>query len=104
MELRTLLLEHRVELRPRIRCRIDLLRAALIPRCEILAEIRAILLDDALRLRLAALIIVRGIVKRAVEAGVQRTIASLATVAKPNSFLPLDLDRPPAMKAIHHYV
>jgi len=53
-------------------------------RDEILAEIRAILVDDPFCLVFAALIVVRRIVKVAVAADVRRAIAGRTRIAKAN--------------------
>jgi hypothetical protein len=54
-------------------------------------------------LGLAALIIVRGIVKIAVQTGVRGTIARRTPIAKTDSSLLLDLDLTPAVKALHKF-
>jgi hypothetical protein len=70
-------------------------------RTKVLAEVRAIFIDDALGLSLAALIIVGGVVKPAVEASVERPIALGTLVAKAHAILEDDFTT--AMKAVHLY-
>jgi len=66
---------------------------------EVLAEVRAILIDDALGLRLTALVVVGGIVKCAVEAGVKRPIALGTFLAKVYAIVKDDFTT--TMKAVH---
>ena len=67
---------------------------------EVLAEVETFLIDDALRLRLAACVVVRGVVESAVAAYVERAAASLAFVAKSD---PLDdFGRLAAMPTFHN--
>jgi len=69
---------------------------------EIFAEIETLLIDDALGHRLAATVVVGGIVKIAVEAYVERAVASGAIVAKADAiFACYDLDRATAMPTLH---
>ena len=77
-----LLFEERVEAGARIgdgRCGFSAGRGA---RAEVFAEIRAMLIDHATGLGLAALVVVGGIVEVAIEAGVERAIALGTFVAK----------------------
>jgi len=67
--------------------------------CEKIAKVGAILVDHSLRHRLAALVIVAGIVKLAVEADVQRPVASRAMIAKTDPFP--RIDGRTALPAIH---
>ena len=57
------------------------------------------LIDDALSLRLAALVVVAGVVKAAIETDMERPIALRTLVAKTNALF--DADFPSAMKAVH---
>src|SRR5690242_19931939 len=69
---------------------------------EIFAEIEALFVDDALGHRLAATVVVRGIVQIAVEAYVERAIASGTVVAEADAiFAGDDLDGAAAMPTLH---
>lgn len=57
------------------------------------------LVDDALGLRLTALVVVSGVVEAAIEACVEWPVASGARVAKPDALLYDNF--PPAVKAVH---
>ena len=63
------------------------------------AKIRPFLVDDTLRLRFAALIVVCSIVELTVEAGMQCPVASGAIVAEADPFF--DLDFSCAFPALH---
>ena len=68
-------------------------------RCEVLAKVETIFIDDALRHRFAARVVVSGIVKSAVAANMERPAASSAFVAEAD---PLDdLDSSSAVPAFH---
>jgi hypothetical protein len=68
---------------------------------KIFAKIRSILIDYALGLGLAALIIEGGIVKRAIETNMKETAASGALLTKGNSLRKLYL--PSAVIAVHQF-
>jgi|SRR6185312_8271827 len=78
------LLEQVFELASRVACGRRTMRST---GAKIFAEIRAVFLHDALRLGLAALIVVSGVVQHAVEAYVCGTIASGTALAEPDAFL-----------------
>jgi hypothetical protein len=82
-------------------CGRDRFRGSGRARTKVLAEVCAILIDDALGLSLAALIIVSGIVKPAIEADMERPIALGTLVAKADAILEDDFTT--AMKAVHLY-
>src|SRR5690242_6354112 len=69
---------------------------------EIFAEIEALFVDHALGHRLAATVVVGGIVEIAVEAYVERAVASGAIVAEADAiFARDDLDGATAMPTLH---
>ena len=77
-------------------------RLGAVARSEIFAEIEAFFIDDALGHRLAATVVVGRIVEIAVEAYVERAIASGTIVAKADTiFACYDLDRATAMPTLH---
>ncbi len=68
-------------------------------RRKVFAKVETLLIDHALGLRLAARVVVRGVVESAVAAYMKRAAASFAFIAKAH---PLDdLGRPAAMPTVH---
>jgi hypothetical protein len=68
-------------------------------RTKVVAEVSAIFIDDTLGLSLAALVVIGGIVKPAIEASVERPIALGTFLAKADAILEDDFTA--AMKAVH---
>src|SRR5262249_47385848 len=74
-------------------------RGAPLGRREILAEVRPLLVDHPLRLRLPAFVVISRVIEAAIAAGVQRAIASRTRVAKPDALARFDLAA--AKKTVH---
>jgi hypothetical protein len=94
-----LLLEQRIEFRPcavHRRCDFWGTRAS---RCEVIAEIRPVFVDDTLGLGFTTLIVVRGVVKVTIEAYMKRAVAPGTIITKRDPFLSLYFA--PAMEAFH---